>query len=176
MLCNIKPVPFHESNKHIFTKIPRGGGEVRTPGPPLWIRPWAFVKLAASYPSFNAQVPVSADDQTVGRTARAEMVRVRNTWPITRKGTLWELRKISTLFCLRSSRRLTTVERFRSWQFFCVLREKYNYLNCHFEIIELYRPLIASFPFFIILSRSSNKVPFRVRGHIYARTHLPWHE
>ena len=36
MLCNIKPVPFHESNKHIFAKIPGG---VRTPGPPLWIRP-----------------------------------------------------------------------------------------------------------------------------------------
>ena len=37
MLCNIKPVPFHESNKHIFAKIPGGG--VRIPGPPLWIRP-----------------------------------------------------------------------------------------------------------------------------------------
>ena len=36
MLCNIKPVPFHESDKHIFAKIPGG---VRTPGPPLWIRP-----------------------------------------------------------------------------------------------------------------------------------------
>ena len=34
MLCNIKPVPFHESDKHIFAKIPGG---VRTPGfpPPL---------------------------------------------------------------------------------------------------------------------------------------------
>ena len=31
MLCNIKPVPFHESDKHIFAKIPGG---VRTPGPP----------------------------------------------------------------------------------------------------------------------------------------------
>ena len=40
MLCNIKPVPFHESDKHIFAKIPGGGGGgVRTPGPPLWIRP-----------------------------------------------------------------------------------------------------------------------------------------
>ena len=36
MLCNIKPVPFHESDKHIFAKIPGG---VRIPGPPLWIRP-----------------------------------------------------------------------------------------------------------------------------------------
>ena len=24
MLCNIKPVPFHESDKHIFAKIPGG--------------------------------------------------------------------------------------------------------------------------------------------------------
>ena len=33
MLCNIKPVPFHESDQHIFAKIPGG---VRTPGsPPL---------------------------------------------------------------------------------------------------------------------------------------------
>ena len=31
MLRNIKPVPFHESDKHIFAKIPGG---VRTPGPP----------------------------------------------------------------------------------------------------------------------------------------------
>ena len=31
MLCNIKPVPFHESDKHIFAKIPGG---VRTPGSP----------------------------------------------------------------------------------------------------------------------------------------------
>ena len=31
MLCNIKPVPFHESDKHIFAKIPEG---VWTPGPP----------------------------------------------------------------------------------------------------------------------------------------------
>ena len=36
MLCGIKPVPFHESDKHIFAKIPGGGGGVcfRTPGPP----------------------------------------------------------------------------------------------------------------------------------------------
>ena len=31
MLCNIKPVPFHESDKHIFAKIPGG---IRTPGSP----------------------------------------------------------------------------------------------------------------------------------------------
>ena len=44
MLCNIKPVPFHESDKHIFAKIPGG---VRTPGPPLWIRPW-YIPIAIS--------------------------------------------------------------------------------------------------------------------------------
>ena len=38
MLCNIKPVPFHESDKHIFAKIP-GGGVSGPPVPPLWIRP-----------------------------------------------------------------------------------------------------------------------------------------
>ena len=30
MLCNIKPVPFHESYKHIFAKIP-GGSEPPVP-------------------------------------------------------------------------------------------------------------------------------------------------
>ena len=33
MLCNIKPVPFHESDKHIFAKIPGGGGGGS--GPPV---------------------------------------------------------------------------------------------------------------------------------------------
>ena len=41
MLCNIKPVPFHESDKHIFAKIPGGGGS-GPPVPPLWIRPWCY--------------------------------------------------------------------------------------------------------------------------------------
>ena len=44
MLCNIKPVPFHESDKHIFAEIPGGwggggggGGLFRTPpSPPLY--------------------------------------------------------------------------------------------------------------------------------------------
>ena len=31
MHCNIKPVPFHKSDKHIFAKIPGGGGS----GPPV---------------------------------------------------------------------------------------------------------------------------------------------
>ena len=33
MLCNIKPVPFHESDKHIFAKIPGGGPDPRSPPP-----------------------------------------------------------------------------------------------------------------------------------------------
>ena len=44
--------------------------------------------------------------------------------PITRKGTLWELRKVSTMVSLRSPRRLTMVETFRYWQIFCVLSDK----------------------------------------------------
>ena len=39
MLCNTKPVPFHESDKHIFAKIPGGGGgpDPRSPSldPPM---------------------------------------------------------------------------------------------------------------------------------------------
>ena len=35
MLCNIKPVPFHESDKHIFAKIPGGGGVPDPRSPPL---------------------------------------------------------------------------------------------------------------------------------------------
>ena len=37
MLCNIKPVPFHESDKHIFAKIPGGGPDPRSPplDPPM---------------------------------------------------------------------------------------------------------------------------------------------
>ena len=43
MLCSIKPVPFHESDKHIFAKIPGGGPDPRSPplDPPMiwkWIR------------------------------------------------------------------------------------------------------------------------------------------
>ena len=40
-------------------------------------------------------------------------------------------------------------------------------LNCHFEIIEPYRLVLASFPFNIILSRSSDKANFGVTGHKY---------
>ena len=37
MLCNIKPVPFHESDKHIFAKIPGGDPDPRSPplDPPI---------------------------------------------------------------------------------------------------------------------------------------------
>ena len=35
MLCNIKPVPFHESDKHIFAKIPGGGVFPDPRSPPL---------------------------------------------------------------------------------------------------------------------------------------------
>ena len=37
MLCNIKPVPFHESDKHIFAKIQGGGPDPRSPplDPPM---------------------------------------------------------------------------------------------------------------------------------------------
>ena len=45
MLCNIKPVPFHESDKHIFAKIPGG---VRTPGPPPLDPPMLSVCLSVS--------------------------------------------------------------------------------------------------------------------------------
>ena len=34
MLCNIKPVPFHESDKYIFAKIPGGGGGPDPRSPP----------------------------------------------------------------------------------------------------------------------------------------------
>ena len=37
MLCNIKQVPFHESDKHIFAKIPGGDPDPRSPplDPPM---------------------------------------------------------------------------------------------------------------------------------------------
>ena len=47
MLCNIKPVPFHESDKHIFAKIP---GEVRTPvSPPPPLDPPMYMKKKAVF-------------------------------------------------------------------------------------------------------------------------------
>ena len=48
MLCNIKPVPFHESDKHIFAKIPGGGG-CPDPRSPLWIRPCRVTVLYAEH-------------------------------------------------------------------------------------------------------------------------------
>ena len=91
-------------------------------------------------------------------------------WPITLKGTLWELRKVSTLIRLHSPRSLTTVETFRSWQIFCVSSDNSTKVNCQFEIIEAYRPVLDSFSVLSFLSRSSDKVPFCVTGHIYNQT------
>ena len=62
---------------------------------------------------------------------------------------------------------LTTVETFLYWQNFCVLSGNSTSLNCHFEIIELYRHVLTSFPFLLFLSRRSDKVPFRVTSHKY---------
>ena len=56
------------------------------------------------------------------------------------------------------------------WQIFCLLIRLFSdnstKLNCHFEIIELHWPVHASFLSLFFLSRSSNKVPFCVMGHI----------
>ena len=59
------------------------------------------------------------------------------------------------------------VKTFRYWQIFCVLSDNSTLLNCHFDIIKLYQPVLASFPFLLFLSTSSDKVPFPVVGHIY---------
>ena len=131
-------------------------------------------------------------------------------WPINRKGTLWELRKVLILCSLHSPRRLTVFETFRYWQIFCELshyqttnfrlfqtervcrrrfliwqkwkkviqtgrkhcgkrlvfqrRQKVSlcgnglsdsstYLICHFEIIELYRPVLSSSLFLLFYLR-----------------------
>ena len=50
MLCNIKPVPFHESDKHIFAKIPGGSGP---PVPPSGSA-HATVSLERSSDLFNS--------------------------------------------------------------------------------------------------------------------------
>ena len=67
-------------------------------------------------------------------------------WPITQKVTLWELRKVSTLVSLRSPPRLTKDDTFCYWQISI-------WLKCHFETIQLYRPVpvpvLASFPFLL---------------------------
>ena len=55
-----------------------------------------------------------------------------------------ELRKVATLVSLP---RLTMVETFGCWHIFCVLIDNSTLLNRHFEIVEPYRPLLASFPF-----------------------------
>ena len=57
------------------------------------------------------------------------------------------------------------VETVHYWQIFCVLSDNSTLLNCHFEIIETYRPVLALF-WVLFLSRSSDKVSFRATGHI----------
>ena len=46
--------PNHESDNHFFAKIPGG---VRTPGPPLWIRPWTLLALPDPGPAFVSKSP-----------------------------------------------------------------------------------------------------------------------
>ena len=67
-------------------------------------------------------------------------------WPSTRKRTSWELRKVLILVSLCSPRSLTTVETFGR---FCVLSDNSTLLNCHFEIIKPYWPVLASFQFLL---------------------------
>ena len=64
------------------------------------------------------------------------------------------------------------VKTFRYWQIYRVLNDNYNLLNCHFEIIEPYQPVLTSFPFLSFLSRSSDKVPFCMTGHNFHHTIL----
>ena len=51
--------PNHESDNHFFAKIPGGG--VRTPGPPLWIRPWPTNRLAVAALVNSVFINVQAD-------------------------------------------------------------------------------------------------------------------
>ena len=75
-----------------------------------------------------------------------------------------DLRKVSTLVSLCSPCRLTTVETFRYWQIFCVLSDNSTILNCHFEIIEPYQRVLASFLVLSFLSRSSIR-SLHMTGH-----------
>ena len=77
------------------------------------------------------------------------------------------MRKVSPIVSLGSPRRTTMVETFCCWQIFCVLGDNSSLLNCRFEIIERYRPVLAKFRFLLFLSRSLDKVPFCVTGHMY---------
>ena len=55
------------------------------------------------------------------------------------------------------------------WQIFCVSNDNSTLLNCHFEVINWHQPILASFPLFFfsfLSSRSSDKVPFHMTGHI----------
>ena len=57
MLCNIKPVPFYESDKHIFAKIPVGGS-----GPP--VPPSGSAHVACSNYGPNLAIETSANVKT----------------------------------------------------------------------------------------------------------------
>ena len=57
MLCNIKPVPFHESDKHIFAKIPGGGSG--PPVPPPRDPPMGFNNFNDKYDKYLTACPYS---------------------------------------------------------------------------------------------------------------------
>ena len=59
MLCNIKPVPFHESDKHIFAKIPGGVRTHRSPplDPPMYIYLSCHFEVIKSYRPVLASFP-----------------------------------------------------------------------------------------------------------------------
>ena len=48
---------------------------------------------------------------------------------------------------------------------FPLLSDNSTLLNCQFEIIKPYQPVLASFPFLLFVSRSSKKVAFHVTNH-----------
>ena len=75
------------------------------------------------------------------------------------KRDLMGIAKIIDLVSLRNPRSLTTVETFPCWHIFCVLSDN---SNSHFEIVESYRPVLASFPFLAHLSTMCSKGAFRV--------------
>ena len=67
MLCNITLVPFHESDKHIFAKIPAG---VRTPVPLLWLRPCTvWTSTESEDPEYNKHSLYSLYTATKGQVS-----------------------------------------------------------------------------------------------------------
>ena len=84
-------------------------------------------------------------------------------WPITWKGTLWQLWKVSTLVSLCSPCRQTTVKTFCYWQIFC---DNLPNLTVTLKLSNNSISLSLLHSHFF-LSRSSNKVPFCVTSHIF---------